>query len=87
MPEERSLPLAQLTVTVPDALVPRVMAAIRASQPEAVGLTDAQAARQFLASHIRQTVTRYEERLALETAVGAGNAARQQAWADTTDIG
>lgn len=74
--------MAQLTITVPDGLVPRVVAAVRAQMPEAASMTDAAAVRLFLAAYVRSSVALNEERAAKETARANVASARAQAWAD-----
>jgi hypothetical protein len=78
--------VAQLTITVPDTLAPRVLAAIRTAMPETVGMTDADAAKHFIRHHVRAVVAQHEQRAAAELARAAALVARDKAWTDTEII-
>lgn len=56
--------MANITITVPDALVPRVTAAMRAEFPQYQSLTDVQCFKQITADYWRLILTRYESRQA-----------------------
>jgi hypothetical protein len=60
--------VATISITVPDALVPRLTAAMRATYPQYQALTDAQCFRQATGDHWRTVLAQYEERVARETA-------------------
>jgi hypothetical protein len=80
--------VATLTITVPDALLPRVGAALRGQYPDlTAGLADADAARMVVRHLIRTTVIAHEARQAQQETRGAVSAAEQKAWSDTEGIG
>lgn len=77
--------MATLGVTVPDLLVPRVMAALRASYPDltdpaGVALTDAQSARAVIKLWLRQTVQHHEGNQVRATQSNEATQAEQSAW-------
>lgn len=72
--------MATVTITIPDALVPRLVTAARARFPQYAALTDAAAFRAISADHWRQLVAGYEA----EQSATAQNA---QTLADLTGIG
>lgn len=78
--------MAQLTIFVPDAVLPRVMAAIRATGVGDPTMTDGAIARLYISNQVRDTVARYEERMAAEQIRNAAEAARVKAWTDTTAV-
>jgi hypothetical protein len=80
--------VATLTITVPDALLPRVGAALRGQYPDlTAGLTDVDAARAVIRHIVRTTVTAHESRQAQREVVASANVAEQKAWTDTEVIG
>lgn len=52
--------MANVTITIPDALVPRVSAALRAVHPELAGMTDVAAFRAYIAGQVKVMVVGYE---------------------------
>lgn len=79
--------MAVLSVTVPDALVPRVIAALRAQYPDltdpsGVALADGLAAKAVLKQFIRQTVQHYEGNQVRTMQRNQVTAAEQTAWND-----
>lgn len=52
--------MATVSITVPDALVPRVVAAMRASYPQYASLTDAAAFKAVTADYWRGVLIAYE---------------------------
>lgn len=79
--------MAQVTITIPDEVVPRVRAALRAAHPEWDALTDAQVFRRVVAEHVRALVVGYEQAQAQEQAQATVDAAAQAALDDTAGIG
>lgn len=86
--------MATLSVTVPDAAVPVVMAALRAAHPDLTGdvlggttLGNAAAARAVIAFWIRNTVREHRLREVRVEKRGAENAAARAADLDTEGIG
>ena len=71
--------MATITITIPDAVVPRVLAAVcnTYNYDPAGGQTQAQFAKQIVAGMLREIVASYEGRQARqaaeEAAVAAGN--------------
>lgn len=79
--------MATISITIPDALVPRVINAIRGVYPtETTGLTDSEAARAVIKFWVRQTVMEWEGRLAQDNAQTQINQTRQEAWNETSSI-
>lgn len=79
--------MATLSITVPDVLVPRVMAALRDQYPDlTAGLADGLAARAVLKQIVRTVVMASEQRAAQAQITSTVAAAGQQAWADTDVI-
>lgn len=82
--------MAQLTVTVPDALVPRVVAALAARYPELAGGTNTAigrgGVRLLLKEVLAQTEARAAELNGYDAMVAAADAARIQANADADTI-
>lgn len=77
--------MAQLTITVPDALVPRVVAALTWAYPNEVDpatMTNAEIARRCLRRWIRDTVARYESRQVTAGAETEAKTARDTAFTD-----
>lgn len=80
--------MATLSITVPDDLVPRVMAALRALNPDQYAtMTDGQVARDALRFFVRQTVTAYEEDQAAAAERAKVKTVRDAAWTDTGRVG
>jgi hypothetical protein len=83
--------MAAVSITIPDALIPRLAAAMRLRYPEHAALTDAQAFKAVTASFWRQLLTQVEETTAVNTANAAMSAAavdaRTKAQADSAGIG
>jgi Spy/CpxP family protein refolding chaperone len=80
--------VATLSITVPDTLAPRVVAAFRGQYPDlTAGLTDAAAARAVIRHIVRTTVTAHESRLVRAQQQNGLSTAEQQAWTDTDAIG
>lgn len=52
--------MATVTITIPDAVVPRVAKAMRAFHPELVALSDAAAFKALIAAVVRDMVGNYE---------------------------
>ncbi len=52
--------MANITITVPDALVPRLIAAMRALYPQYAGLTDAACFKKVTADFWRNNLSGYE---------------------------
>jgi len=73
--------MASVTITVPDALVPRLTAALRDAYPQHAALGVAAAFKAATADHWREVLTTYEQRIA-EQAAQAANAAAIKAAAD-----
>lgn len=56
--------MATLSVSAPDAVVPRIVAAVRARYPaEMEGLTDSAAVKKAIALHLKSLVATYEANL------------------------
>lgn len=60
--------MANVTITIPDALVPRLTAAARDTFPQYSLLTDVQLFRKITADHWSQVLSDYESRVASRTA-------------------
>lgn len=67
--------MAAVTIQVPDALVPRLTAALRATFPEHDGLTVTQAFKAVTADYWRDVLTAYEVKVAEQQAQAANTAA------------
>lgn len=79
--------MASLTITVPDAVLPRVIAAIRSRHYDITdGLGDAQAGRAVIARLLRREVALYERSLAEIAAADAADQAEQTAYDETGGI-
>jgi hypothetical protein len=79
--------VATLQITVPDALVPRVITALRATYPDLTeGLNDGAASRAVIRYWVRTTVQVYEGTLAAQQAADQQQDAEQTAWTDTEVI-
>lgn len=79
--------MATLSITVPDALVPRVMTALRDQYPDlTAGLADGPAAKAVLKQIVRTIVVASEKRTAQKTLDDSVSTAGQQAWTDTDAI-
>lgn len=76
--------MANVTITVPDALVPRLVAATRATFPEHEALTDAQAFKAVTAAYWRGILSAYEQGVAIGA---AAKTAQGKAAADSVGIG
>ena len=83
--------MATVSITVPDALVPRLAAALRSFSPQYAALTDAAAFRAATADHWRQVLAQVEEAVAVASAASTlstvGLDARTKAIADSAGIG
>jgi len=60
--------MANVTITIPDTVVPRVRAALRAAHPEWDALTDGEVFKRVVADHVRMLVVGYEQGVAQEAA-------------------
>lgn len=69
------VPIANVTITVPDALVPRLTAALRAAYPQHQALTDVQAFKAVTADFWRAVLSEHEQREAERTAQALNTAA------------
>lgn len=79
--------MAQLTITVPDQLLARVVAGLRAQYPDlTAGKTDAEAAQAVIKFVVRSAVSTYEAREVAGQQESAESEARKKAWADTESI-
>jgi hypothetical protein len=78
--------VASFTVTVPDALIARLITAFRASNSGYAGMTDAEVAKAALRSYLRQVLADYEGEQARAKALAAEEAARSKAFTDTETI-
>ena len=78
--------MAQVTITVPPALVPRVRAAMRATFPELSQLADAAAFQEATAKMWRGVVHSYEMSLRDDGVAQAATAASAAIDTDTTGI-
>lgn len=82
--------MANVTITIPDALVPRIRAAARATFPQHVDLTDVDLFKQVTADYWRKVLADYEQKLAEEAYVVANrntiSAAHAQAVTDAAGI-
>ncbi len=72
--------MAVVSITIPDALVPRLTAAMRAQYPQHAALTDAAAFKIITAALWKNILTTYEKDIAAQTA-------SNQATNDSTGIG
>lgn len=83
--------MANVTITIPDAMVPRLRNMMRSSFPEHEALSDADAFKRITADYWRQMLAQYERietELALKAqAAEAVELAYQQALTDGKDIG
>ena len=83
--------MANVTITIPDAIVPRLIAAMDATFPQYNALSDAAAFKQITADYWRGILSAYEEREAEKAAqaanVAAIAAARSKAATDGAGIG
>lgn len=75
--------MATVSITIPDAIVPRVTAALRARFPDYSALTDANAFRAIIAQHVRDVVIDYEATRAQQT---AATSVQTQITQTTTDV-
>lgn len=79
--------MAQLLIDVPAALVPRVVAAMRATYPSlTAGLTDAEAGRAVIRHLVRSVVAAYEAEQARASAASQVDSAESEAWTGTETI-
>jgi hypothetical protein len=67
--------VATVTITIPDALVPRVTAAMNGTFPEAAGYTPAVAFKEITSRYWRGILSDWEQRKAEEVAQAANRAA------------
>ncbi len=83
--------MANVTIQVPDALVPRLTAALRATCPQHDALSVAAAFKAATADHWRGVLTAYEQRVAEQQAQAANTAAikaaAEKAATDAAGIG
>ena len=63
--------MANVTIAIPDALVPRLVAAMRATFPQHAALTDANAFKRVTADYWRGVLADHESEAAASTARGA----------------
>lgn len=91
--------MATLSITVPDALVPRVLAAMRANYPSETGdardaagnlvgtpLADGPAAKAVLRALVRNMVSSYEAAQVKASQQNEATVAGQTAWSDMSVI-
>ena len=82
--------MAAVSITIPDAIVPRLIAAMDATFPQYAGLSDAAAFKQITADYWRGILSNYEEREAEKAAqlanLAAIKAAKDKAAADAAGI-
>ena len=79
--------MANVSITIPDALVPRVRAAMRAKYPEHEALSDAAAFKRVTADHWRGILRDYETGQARDTAEAAVRDAIARIDSDSAGIG
>lgn len=83
--------MASVQITVPDALVPRLTAALRDAYPQHAALGVAAAFKAATADHWRDVLTTYEQRVAEQQAQAANTvaikAAADKAATDAAGIG
>lgn len=79
--------MAQVTITIPDPLVPRVKAAMRATFPQHDELGDVAAFRAVTADYWRDILTRYEAAQAQDAAWQSVREQEAAAEADAAGIG
>ena len=65
--------MATVSITIPDALVPRIIAAMRVFYPKHAALTDAQAFKAITGEHWKDILANYESNLAETTARAKAN--------------
>ena len=78
--------MATVSITVPDALIPRLRAAMRNAFPEFDGLSDTAAFKAATADYWRNVLSEYEQRQA-EIAAQLANVAAIKAAADRATAG
>jgi hypothetical protein len=79
--------MASVAITVPDALVPRLLAALRDNYPQYATLPDAAAFRKATADYWATVLVGYETGQATAAATPTVAAARDQAISDAASIG
>lgn len=79
--------MASVSITVPDALVARLTAALRASYPQYDGLSAANAFKAATGDYWRSILVGYEAGVASNDAQAAVDAQRAQSEADGAGIG
>lgn len=78
--------MATVSITVPDALVPRLTTAMRARFPQYSGLSDANAFRRVTADYWREVLADHEGATAVDGTQNAFANAKAQARADASGI-
>jgi len=79
--------MASITITVPDALVPRLTAAMRAAFPQHADLADGQAFKRVTSDYWRRMLADYETAQASRAASAQVDAQEQQSLTDAAGIG